>query len=158
MHADQSVLLRLAFGSTKVPCLRKGLPGLCWRWDRNTNRGGYGVINIKAADGSWTPQLTHRVAYTMLVGPIPDDLEVDHLCRNRACWNPKHLEPVTHQVNVVRGIAPTKSGAWQRAITHCPANHPYNQANTRVANGRRHCRACDRERSRRNRDARKKQF
>ncbi len=157
MNDEQSLLLRLAFRSTRIPCLRKGVPQLCWRYDGSLNHGGYGHVNVKDGSGTWAPKSVHRIAYLTLVGPIPDGLDLDHLCRNRACWNPAHLEPVTRQVNVVRGIAPTKSGAWQRAVTHCPAGHPYNQANTRVANGRRHCRACARERARRIRAERRAQ-
>lgn len=157
MQTEHSLLLRLAFRTTHVPCFRKGVYGPCWRWDGTTNKGGYGAINVKHDDGTWVPRGTHRTAYKILVGPVPDDLDLDHLCRNRACWNPQHLEPVTRLVNVLRGLAPTTSGAYQRAITHCPSGHPYSQANTRVANGRRHCRACDRARARRSRDARRTQ-
>lgn len=81
----------------------------------------------------------HRIAYQLLVGPIPEGMQLDHLCRNRRCVNPDHLEPVTHAENVRRGL----SGAYLRARTHCPKGHPYDQANTYVSNsGSRNCRAC----------------
>lgn len=71
----------------------------CWEWTGPMNRStGYGSC-YSVEDGL---KLTHRAAYEALVGPIPDGMEVDHLCRNRACCNPAHLEPVTHGVNMRR--------------------------------------------------------
>lgn len=72
--------------------------GPCWEWTAALNHAGYGIIGIDRAS-----RLTHRVAYELLVGPIPEGLTLDHLCRNRACVRPSHLEPVTHQINVLRG-------------------------------------------------------
>jgi hypothetical protein len=72
----------------------------CWVWTGNVNpRNGYAM--------RWEPMIArkrrkeyiHRQSYREYVGPIPDDMEIDHLCRNRACWNPAHLEAVPHQVN-----------------------------------------------------------
>lgn len=135
----------------EVPSLTKGLSLPCWQWTGATNRGGYGYINVKQEDGSWRPRTAHRAAYQALIAPIPDGLELDHLCRVRSCCNPWHLEPVTKTINVRRGLAPkVVSGKWQKARTECPQGHPYDQVNTARRNGRRHCRACDRERARRN--------
>jgi hypothetical protein len=97
----------------------------------------------------------HRFAYMALVGPIADGLVLDHLCRNRACVRPDHLDAVTQRVNVLRGESPA---ACHAVATHCPAGHAYNKVNTLVSKrGSRLCRAChrDKERSRRaaNRDA-----
>ncbi|WP_443035064.1 HNH endonuclease signature motif containing protein [Streptomyces sp. BE133] len=127
----------------------------CWHWKGNLNQGGYGYISIKDAE-RWRTVLTHRLAYTIFMGEVPSGLDLDHLCRNRRCWNPWHLEPVTRLINVRRGIAPqVVSGKWQRGRTHCPQGHPYSLENTARRNGRRHCRACDRDRMRRSRQKQK---
>jgi len=70
----------------------------CWLWDANTTRGGYGHFKV-----SGRMVYAHRLAYEKLVGPIPDGLSLDHLCRVPGCVNPDHLEPVTHAENVRRG-------------------------------------------------------
>jgi hypothetical protein len=80
---------------------------------------------------------THRAMYEMYEGPVPDGMELDHLCRNRACANVTHLEPVPHQVNMSRG-------AWALK-THCPQGHPLDGRNNRE----RYCLTCNRERARR---------
>lgn len=83
----------------------------------------------------------------MFVGPIPDGLVIDHLCRNPQCVNPMHLEPVTPEENTRRGI-----GGWNtRAKTHCPQGHPYSGANLYInpTSGARVCRTCNNEKARR---------
>jgi hypothetical protein len=70
----------------------------CWAW-KTSSAGGYGVIRVNDRTCK-----AHRVFYEALVGPIPDGLDIDHLCRNKACVNPDHLEPVTTAVNVQRGV------------------------------------------------------
>jgi hypothetical protein len=79
------------------------------------------------------------MAYEMLVGPVPDGLELDHLCRVPACVNPDHLEPVTHIENVRRGRS-----YWAER-THCSAGHEYTRENTRITKRGRTCRACKNE-------------
>jgi hypothetical protein len=87
----------------------------------------------------------HRWAYEAFVGPIPEGLEIDHLCRNRACVNPAHLDPVTHQENMSRGKA--------ARMTHCHKGHPFDEANTRMeAYGSRRCKECNNAASRRYRE------
>jgi len=76
--------------------------GDCWVWTGSKDRAGYGRTWRSTA-----PFPAHRVAYELLVGPIPAGLVIDHLCRNPACVNPDHLEPVTHRVNILRGHAPS---------------------------------------------------
>jgi len=118
---------------------KTGDPSGCWLWTASRNPGGYGQIwaNGKAA------RHAHRIAYELLVGPIPDDLELDHLCRVRHCVNPAHLEPVTHAENVRRGNMEIKRLAVIRGRTHCKRGHPFDDANTYVTpDGRRQCRVC----------------
>lgn len=71
----------------------------CWNWQRQRNEFGYG----RARDKSNRNTLAHRIMYERLVGLIPDGMQLDHLCRNHACVNPAHLEPVTHGENQRRG-------------------------------------------------------
>jgi hypothetical protein len=105
-----------------------------------TSDRGYSRVKHDGRD-----QKGHRVAWEHLHGPVPVGLELDHLCRNRACVRPDHMEPVTHAENMARGEV---FGSAQRQRTHCPKGHAYDEANTRHANGRRHCRACARDRGR----------
>jgi hypothetical protein len=112
----------------------------CWNWTGRHNARGYG--QMRRQDQSQT--MAHRYAYELLVGPIPQGLTLDHLCRNPRCVNPAHLEPVTLRVNILRG----ESYAARRARqTHCKYGHPFDQANTHVRpTGKRDCLACRRER------------
>lgn len=112
--------------------------GVCWEWTAATAQG-YGRFGV----GSKVV-LAHRWAWQSLVGPIPEGVELDHLCRNRACVNPDHLEPVPHAVNVRRGF-----GGWNTAAkTQCPQGHPYDGDNLMVSSGKRYCLTCKRERER----------
>jgi len=115
----------------------------CWLWTGAT-RMGYGRLRI----GRHIVQ-AHRYAYELLVGPIPEGLTLDHLCRVRSCVNaPGHLEPVTLRTNVLRGIGRCAQNAL---VTHCPQGHPYNVENTYIPRSRteRQCRACRNEAQRR---------
>lgn len=117
----------------------------CWEW-LGYKWEGYGHIQW----GDKGQQIrTHRLTYLLLVGPIPAGLVLDHLCRNRACCNPAHLEPVTKGENTRRGDT-WSSGKINRAKTHCPQGHLYSKDNTidrvRNRNGRttvaRECKTC----------------
>lgn len=112
----------------------------CWVWQGSASKG-YGGFN---AYGQFT--LTHRFAYEALVGPIPDGLEVDHLCRNSLCANPDHLEPVTPQENKRRAMEA------RRLVlsTTCGRGHLLEGANVRIdKRGVRICKACKLMRQRR---------
>jgi hypothetical protein len=107
----------------------------CWPWSGGTSTG-YGRL--------WVPGVghvpAHRISYEALRGPIPAGLVIDHLCRNRACINPAHLEPVTLKENILRGEGMAARRARQ---THCKRGHPLSGANLyRYRDGRRDCRAC----------------
>ena len=122
----------------------------CWVWKAFKDRHGYGKFwdGTRLPSGNPRKVLAHRFAYELLVGPIPDGLQIDHLCRNRSCVNPAHMEPVTSGENVRRGNSPRLSGERMRAKAHCPQGHKYTQENTYVWRGVRHCRECRRIRAR----------
>ena len=101
----------------------------CWEWLAGKNQYGYGRFSYGGKD--W---LAHRYAYTILVGPIPDGLQLDHLCRNRGCVRPHHLEAVEPVMNSRRGMVATK--------TKCVRGHPFTAENTRTSRGYRECVAC----------------
>ena len=113
----------------------------CWLWTGATSsEGRYGTATLNK-----TLQPAHRVAYQLVVGPIPDGLDLDHLCRRTLCVRPDHLEPVDHRTNVLRG---TSKQAQNAVKTHCKRGHLFNAENTWHRNGGRTCRACFREANR----------
>ena len=116
----------------------------CWGWRGAPSDAGYATIHLR---GSLTGfKVAHRWLWEQLYGPLPDCLELDHLCRNRICTNPDHLEPVTHLENVRRGVTGEVARARQLVKTHCPQGHAYDEINAHFSkDGRRYCRACSRE-------------
>jgi hypothetical protein len=109
----------------------------CWIWQRALDRSGYG--GFRAGDRIYR---AHRYGYELMVGPIPEGLQIDHLCRVRACVNPAHLEPVTSRENSLRGDTFL---ARSLGRTKCAEGHPFDDVNTyRSPDGRRVCRICRR--------------
>lgn len=112
----------------------------CWIWQGNSDNGR-GYFSIMWAQKR---RYVHRVAWELVNGPIPDGLQIDHLCRNKRCVNPTHLEPVTGRINKLRGNTITRRNA---EVTHCVRGHPYDKENTIVGTTplgtpRRACRKC----------------
>jgi hypothetical protein len=112
-------------------------PDGCWLWTRGTDDDGYGIFGTKL----WQAK-AHRWSYELLVGPIPQGLVIDHLCRIHACVNPEHLEPVTDKTNTLRGFSPAAKNAVK---THCKRGHEFTDANTGLHRNGRFCRICKRE-------------
>ena len=118
--------------------------GPCWEWAAYRMPNGYGTFAVKKKK-SWGKVTAHRFAYEQWFGPIPDGLEPDHLCRNRGCVSPFHLELVTRTENTRRGL----SGVLRTYLTHCKRGHPFDASNTILRGTRRECRRCKNSRSRR---------
>lgn len=126
---------------------RVEVTGFCWLWTGETGGGGYGRLHFQGARGQ-----AHRIIYELLVGPIPDGLQLDHLCRIRNCVNPDHVEPVTFKVNQERKVAkwakpkqPTQA-AIRKAKGLCQKGHVLAVVgvltSTRGTSIRKQCRAC----------------
>lgn len=114
----------------------------CWTWTAATQSRGYGSVGL--ADGTGKTALAHRVAYEHAVGPIPDGMTIDHLCRNRKCVNPDHLEVVTRPENIRRG-----TDHYLATNPNYPCGHartPENTQEKRTKRGHmnRYCRECNR--------------
>jgi len=112
----------------------------CWVW-HGQHVSGYTRVKYRGKN-----KRVHRVAYELRYGLVPDGLELDHTCNNKTCWNPDHVEPVTHQENCIR------TSHSHSLKTHCSKGHPYNFGNTYQTKGspshtsQRQCRTCNRER------------
>lgn len=112
-------------------------PG-CWIWTGATNSNGYG--HIATGDRPYKGSIVaHRAAYVIHRGPIPEGLDLDHLCRVRRCVNPWHLEPVTRRENSLRGASPRIRSYW---TNRCKRGHPFDEANTIIQQDGRTCRTC----------------
>jgi hypothetical protein len=138
--------LRERLHARLAPCADPGCD--CLLWGGLLNNKGYGRIYAHGRVRG-----VHEVAWELEHDPVPRGLELDHVkargCMHANCANVAHLEPVTHRENLLRGDT---VAARHAATTHCPADHLYDMANTRIErSGKRHCRACDRDRKRRER-------
>ena len=104
----------------------------CWQWTAGKNKAGYGCMNVRKPDGKKTTARAHKLSYLLHTGPIPDGMDVDHRCHNRACMNPSHLRLVTRKQNQenqgalnvrntsgYRGVSwSSTSGKWVAALSH----------------------------------------
>lgn len=120
----------------------------CWEWTGRLSDDGYGLVPISR--GRYAS--VHRISYRLAKGEIPLGLEPDHLCRNRKCFNPAHLEAVTHKVNVNRGLVPEMMRQKLSTQTHCKNGHPLSGVNLALQGAEkkfRVCRICRAERQRR---------
>lgn len=117
--------------------------GDCWEWLGARRPNGYGIFASRGVNHG-----AHRFAWELLVGKIPEGLVIDHLCKNRGCVNPDHLEPVTYSVNNIRGAGPALSKI-RRAVKKCKNGHDFTEGNTYryQVNGapRRACRQCKKD-------------
>jgi hypothetical protein len=121
--------------------LISGMETRCWEWKATRNGDGYGSFWLLGSMRG-----AHRVAYELEREPIAAGMTLDHLCRNRCCVNPAHLDPVPLRVNVLRGGG---TGARNARKDRCPQGHRYTPDNTyRSSRGDRKCRTCTAERNR----------
>lgn len=118
----------------------------CWNWIGARMKSGYGEITLTSPNGKFV-LYAHRLSYMLYVdGYIPDGMTIDHLCRNRSCINPMHLEVVTPEENKRRGESPLAKFARQ---THCLYGHVLDEVNTYINRlGHRYCRKCNARRQR----------
>ena len=112
----------------------------CWIWQGRKTHNGYARFSFASRD-----QGVYNLMYEILIGPIPEGLELDHLCKRPACVNPFHCEPVTHRENLMRGNGPTAVNARK---THCIHGHRLTAENLLPdSRGKRECRACNLKRA-----------
>lgn len=129
-----------------------GMPAECWPWRGASTPAGYGQFRVYS-NGESTHFMAYRLAYELLIGPFPEGLQPDHLCKNPPCCNPSHLDPVTARINVLRS---NNAAALNARKTHCVNGHAFDEVNTFLdSGGHRQCRQCKRDIQRRYRERQK---
>ena len=117
----------------------------CWVWQNRLTNAGYGTIAITRVGGKkgHYSQSAHRISYEAYKGRVGENMVIDHLCRNRMCVNPEHLEEVDQLTNLMRGVGTVAK--INKNKTHCKNGHEFNQENTYEPpkrTGRRYCKKC----------------
>lgn len=124
----------------------------CWPWLSARNQAGYGVLFTPMVRTRRRSVRAHRAAYALTHGRLPADGELDHLCRNRICVNPLHLELVTARVNISRGLCPTAAATRARLQGRCLNGHVIADVGLYRSCGREMCAQCCRDSSARYRE------
>jgi len=116
----------------------------CWLWTASLDGHGYGQFNKVLSNGKWGSSKAYKFSYERAKGPVPDGLQIDHLCRERSCVNPDHLEAVTQKENILRGTSPA---AMNLRKNHCSKGHEWTEDNVALYKGRRGrmCKQCNRD-------------
>jgi len=142
--SPQVLAERILAKTVKVPCKVPGVSGDCYTYTGALNKG-YGQASYYMGGGKQKTVVTHRAVWEVEHGPIPYDMTIDHLCFNRACQNVGHMNLKTRGDNTRAGAHRNPVVIANRAKTHCPQGHPYDEENTySPPSGGRYCRTCGR--------------
>lgn len=120
--------------------VKKGLPNECWPWEGTTNNG-YGQVTMPGRQVA-----AHRLSYQAWIGPIPEGLDIHHVCHNKLCVNPAHLEALPHKDHTRQHLTNPLTQNFLK--THCLRGHELSGYNVYVINGSRNCRECNNRRNR----------